>query len=212
MNKWDVYEIEVERNKYDTRSESWKLSSYARKENWVGLDKDVKPLYKADPKDTINLITQFKCVSIKQLNNLKKSIGLIQLLEHRIYWKPNNRFLETKEYGLFGDVEIADFTKYTKETKNKEARIFFRDKDGEHDIQYNEWQVYEYQRKFKASDEAFRFIKSSNLLLVGNMHNYRNTWIGLGMFKSYSYNLFEVGSDVNNTFTNEIIDYQQTLF
>jgi len=79
MNKWDVYEISVERNKYDTRSESWKLSTYARKENWVGLEKDVTPLYKADPKDMVNIISRYRINSIKELNEQKKSIGLIQL-------------------------------------------------------------------------------------------------------------------------------------
>lgn len=190
MNKWDCYEIEVEKNKYDTRIESWKLSSYARKENWMGLGDDVKLLGKMNPSKMIDIIALQKTDSIKALNQNKKSIGLIELCDYRLYWDVNKRFINTSQYGMFEDVEIADFAKYTKDTKQKESRIYFRDKSGEHDLQYNEWQVYEFQRKFNASDDAFRFMKNKNLLFVGNMHNYRNNWIGLGMFEYKNLLLF----------------------
>lgn len=190
MNKCDIYEIHVEKNKYDTREESWKLSSYSRKENWMGLSDDVKFLGIYDPKNVGSLIAKYSSPSIKELNIDKKSIGLIQLKEYRLYWTTNNRYIDSNQYGLFEDVEIADFTKYTKETKDKEARIYFRDSKNEHDLQYNEWQVYEYQRKFNASMEAFRFMKNKNLLMIGNMHNHRNNWIGLGIFEYSSISLF----------------------
>ena len=190
MNKWDCYEIEIEKNKYDTRNESWKLSTYARKENWMGLGSDVKFLGKMNPDKMIDLIALQKTDSIKALNQNKKSIGLIELKEYKLYWDKNKRFINTSQYGMFEDVEIADFAKYTKETKHKESRIYFRDKSGEHDLQYNEWQVYEFQRKFAASDDAFRFMKNKNLLFVGNMHNYRNNWIGLGLFEYKNLLLF----------------------
>ena len=182
MNKWEKYEITVEKNKYDTRSESWKLSSYARKENWIGLDNDVAFKGKINPLHFTETLFNFTTKSIKALNERKRSIGLVNLLDYKLYWDINDRFINTNQIGMFDDVELADFTKYTKETKRKEARIYFRDAAGEHDIQYNEWQVYEFQRKFNATPDAFRFMKNKNILLVGNMHNYRNIWIGLGMF------------------------------
>lgn len=190
MNKWDIYDIKIERNKYDSRPESWKLSSYARKENWIGLSKDISYLGKANPNKVINLISKYRISSIKELNINKSSIGLIELSEYRLYWKANNRYIDSNQYGLFEDVEIADFTKYTKDSKIKEARIYFKDKQGEHDLQYNEWQIYEYQRKYKADEDAFRFMKNKNLLFVGNMHNHRNIWIGLGIFEFTSLTLF----------------------
>jgi hypothetical protein len=190
MNKWDIYEIHVERNKYDTRSESWKLSSYARKEGWAGLNSDVKYLGVFHPDKIGSIIAKYSTPSIKELNTEKKSIGLIQLKEYRLYWTTNSRYIDSKQYGLFEDVEIADFTKYTKESKDKESRIYFKDNKDEHDLQYNEWQIYEYQRKFNASIEAFRFMKNKNLLMIGNMHNHRNIWIGLGLFEYNSISLF----------------------
>ena len=190
MHKWDIYEITIERNKYDSRDESWKLSSYARKEGWAGLNNDVKLLGTFHPDKIGGIISKYASPSIKELNTDKKSIGLIDIREYRLYWDTNKRYIDSTQYGLFEDVELADFTKYTKSTKDKEARIYFRDAKGEHDLQYNEWQIYEYQRKFSASLEAFRFMKNKNLLMVGNMHNHRNIWIGLGMFEYNSLSLF----------------------
>lgn len=184
MNKWDIYEINVERNPQDKRNESWKLSSYAKRENWVGLDESVKFMGKCNPQSIFEYLKLFPIRSIKELNDNKESVGFVGLKEYNVFWDINDRFIDTTQVGMFEDVEIADFTKYTKETKRKEARISFRDKHGEHNIQYNEWGVYEYQRKFNANNGAFRFLNNMDLLLVGNMHNHRNVWIGLSMFKS----------------------------
>jgi hypothetical protein len=192
MNKWDLCEFEVERNKYDSRVESWKLSSYSRKENWTNLSDDVKIISKVKPEYVINQISQYIYPSVKFLNSQKKSVGLIYTKDYNIYWDSNSRYINDKQLGLFEDVEVADFTKYTKETKNKEARITFKDNEGEHDIQFNEWQVYEYQRKFNASDDAFRFMVGKNLLLVGNMHNYRNIWIVLSVFNINTPQIFNI--------------------
>ncbi|MEI7513710.1 MAG: hypothetical protein WCJ74_03770 [bacterium] len=151
---------------------------------------DVKLLGTFHPDKIGSIISKFASPSIKELNTDKKSIGLIDIKEYRLYWDTNKRYIDSTQYGLFEDVELADFTKYTKSTKDKEARIYFRDTKGEHDLQYNEWQIYEYQRKFSASLEAFRFMKNKNLLMIGNMHNHRNIWIGLGMFEYNSLSLF----------------------
>lgn len=187
MNKWDIYEINVEKNKYDSRNESWKLSTYARKENWMGLGEDVRYLGTCNPQKIVDMIASQKVPSLKHLNRNKMSIGLVDLKEYRMYWEENKRYINTTQYGMFEDVSLADFTKYTKHTKEKESRIYFRDADGEHDLQYNEWQIYEFQRKFNATTEAFRHMKNKNMLLVGNMHNYRNVWIGLSLFQHQNY-------------------------
>jgi hypothetical protein len=81
-------------------------------------------------------------------------------------------------------VEVADFCKYTKDTKERESRIAFVDGDGKHDLQLNDWQYYEYQRKFGAKPDAFRYVndQKGKLILMGNMFQYRSRWIALGVF------------------------------
>ena len=185
MKRWGKYEIEVEKNKRDSRAESWKLASYTRHENFIGFEKDI--IYKGqDDKEALVLRMQYEASpSISRLNEQRKSIGFVLTNGIKPYWKTNERFINTKQIGLFEDVEIADFCKYTKETKQNESRIAFMDGDGLHDLQLNDWQYYEYQRKFGAKPDAFRFIEASkqNLVVLGNMFSYRNTWLALGVHR-----------------------------
>lgn len=185
MKKWGRYIIEVERNKRDSRSESWKLSSYTRFEKFVGFEHDLIYKGQCDKLAMTNILSSLVSPSISRLNEDRKSIGVISSDQINPYWSANGRYVNTNQIGMFEDVEIADFTKFTKETKCKESRIKFIDGDGVHDLQLNEWQFYEYQRKFKADKGAFRFITQydNSLLLLGNMLQYRNSWMVLSVFK-----------------------------
>lgn len=186
MKKWETYSIEVEKNKRDTREESWKLKSYSRDNGFIGLE-DVFYLSKTDRNQCINYLLKLHQVktSIQSCNKEKKSIAIIPVLSYNLYWNSNNRFINTNQLGLFEDVEIADFTKFTKETKESEARIIFDDEVSTHDIQYNDWGVTEWYRKFKSKfpiNDAFRNLKNKKYCLVGNMHSYRTTWIALDLY------------------------------
>lgn len=186
MKKWGRYVIEVEKNKRDSREESWKLSSYTRFEKFVGFENDLLYLGQCNKNALHKILSSIVSPSISNLNENRQSIGVISSIVVNPYWDTNKRFINTRQIGMFEDVEIADFTKYTKETKLKEARIKFKDGDGSHDLQLNEWQYYEYQRKFKADKGAFRYIVKYDykLLLLGNMLQYRNNWMVLSVFEN----------------------------
>lgn len=188
MKRWSTYEIEVEKNKRDSRAESWKLSSYTRFENFIGFEKDIVYLGDANKDDIINKAMQCCSPSISKLNEQRKSIGFIATKSINAHWQANERFINTKQMGLFEDVEIADFTKYTKETKEKQSRIYFSDGDGSHNLQLNDWQYYEYQRKFGAKPDAFRYINNDKvkLIMIGNLYQYRSKWLALGVFNTKS--------------------------
>ena len=185
MTRWGTYEIEVEKNKRDSRAESWKLASYTRYENFVGFEKDVVFVGMANKAEIIAKMTANIAPSISRLNDERKSIGFIHPDALNAHWEENSRFVNTRQIGLFEDVELADFCKYTKESKERESRIVFTDGDGKHDLQLNDWQYYEYQRKFGAKADAFRYVnnRKAKLLMLGNMFQYRNKWIALGVFE-----------------------------
>jgi hypothetical protein len=184
MKKWHIYELSVERNKRDSRKESWKLSSYARKDNWSGITDDVRFIRLANKSKALRYLSRWISPSISNLNEARKSIGVIKAKQLHAYWDINNKFVNDRQVGMFEDVELSSFASYTKATKEKESRIKFLDEDGMHDLQLNEWGLYEYQRKFGAKTEAFRYVNSpkSTHVLVGNMHNHRSTWIALNTF------------------------------
>lgn len=190
MKKWRTYRIEVERNKRDTREESWKLSGNSKYENWTDFGKDVLDIGKMERSIGINAILKTNQIlpSIEFCNNKKVSIGVVPILNYNVYWDLNKRFVSTNQLGLFEDVEdieLADWATFTKVTKEFEARIEFYGNDGKHDLQYNDWGVYEWYRNFKGKypiNDAFRFLKNKKYALVGNMHHHRNNWIVLDLY------------------------------
>lgn len=187
MEKWGIYELDVEKNKRDSREESWKISSYSRKEEWNGYEADIKRIGTANKQYVVSCLAYYVDHSISELNRKRKSIGVLDVgSEYNLKWDTNARFVTSNQIGLFQDVEIdlAPHAKFTKATKEKECRLVFNDADGKHNIQYNEWGIYEFQRKFGAKKDAFRYLngKENQYLLIGNMHNYRNTWIALSIF------------------------------
>ena len=184
MNKWEIWDIPIEKNKRDSRRESWKLSSYSRKENFIGLDNDAHCIGFDSNSSSLKRLPSFIYPSISKMNELRISIGLIKADDFNPYWKTNGRYKDTNQYGMFEDVEMADFANFTKDSREKEARVKFTDLDGQHDLQLNTWGVYEHARKFKSDESAFRFINNlkDRYIMLGNMHSHRNVWLALEVF------------------------------
>lgn len=173
MRSGYVYEIEVEKRKIDSRKSSYELVGIKNNRlffNEVGVFK---------MSDIGKYLLRYRHCSIDDLNKNRESIGIIPIERYRIYWDVQDRYINTSQIGLFEDVQVADFVKFTKEARQKEARILFYDADGKHDLQYNDWSVTEYARKFQFDNNAFRFIENKNHILVGNMLQYQSSWMAL---------------------------------
>lgn len=184
FKRWHKYIIEVEKNNRDTRKESWKLSSMTRIDNFIGIEKDIILVGKVNKENIISMFHHIESPSISRLNEDRKSIGVIKTNQLKPYWDVNKNFVNTAQYNLFEDVSCIETSVFTKDQYLKESRISFYDLDGSHDLQLNDWQYYEYQRKFGAKKDAFRYINSDkeNYVLIGNMYQYRNIWLGLGVY------------------------------
>lgn len=185
MSKYGIYQLEVQKNKRDTRDGSWQITSYSRKEEWTNFGNDVKYLGQSNENYVGEYLMNHVYNSVSELNKLRKSIGVINVIGFKAWWDTNKTFISSQQIGLFEDVELGWHTSYTKDTKEKDLRIKYVDADGEHNTQFNEWHYYEGQRQFGAKPELLEPLnnKKRNLLLIGNMLQFQNTWIGLGKFK-----------------------------
>jgi hypothetical protein len=183
FKRWYKYIIDVERNNRDTRKESWKLSSMTRTDNFIGLEKEIICIGKVNKDFIISMFQEIVSPSISKLNEERKSIGVIKTNQLKPYWDVNKNFVNTSQFNMFEDVQCIETSLYTKDQYLKESRISFNDLDGIHNLQLNDWQYYEFQRKFGAKKEAFRYISKDkdNYILIGNMYQHRNIWIGLGV-------------------------------
>ncbi len=78
LKKWGKYTLKVEKNKLDSRPESWKLSSMSRKDNWAGLESDVSFNGVANKYYVQKFLAERISPSISSLNDKRASIGMHQ--------------------------------------------------------------------------------------------------------------------------------------
>lgn len=154
-----------------------------RTDNFIGLEKEIICIGKVNKDYIISMFQKIVSPSISKLNEERKSIGVIKTNQLKPYWDVNKNFVNTSQFNMFEDVQCIETSLYTKDQYLKESRISFNDLDGVHNLQLNDWQYYEFQRKFGANKDAFRHISKDkdNYILIGNMYQHRNIWIGLGV-------------------------------
>lgn len=199
LSKWDIVTLYVERNKRDSRNESWKISSGSRHENFIGFENDIQYNGKANHvqrKNIIAFLNQNASPSLSELNKNRKSIGIIKADSVHASWAENSRYKNENQITLFEDVESKNYyDRYTKDSKEKISRIAFKDGDGLHDLQLNEWHYFEGGRKLGFTKDIFKNLhtNTSKILLLGNMLQYQTSWMVLSVFgspKVINHNLF----------------------
>jgi hypothetical protein len=172
-----AYTCEVKKRKVDTRVESYELIGDMHLINGYN-------------KESLNkVLLNYMTPSVDFLNKKNKSIGVLKITDYKIQWQPEKRFLDNDQIGMFEDVELDDFMNFTKDGHSKSAVITFKDADGLHRLQYNDWGIYEYGRKFAHDKDAFRFIQSATHLIVGNMLSHRTTWMALKLIHINTFQL-----------------------
>lgn len=192
MRSRGTYRIEIERNKEDSRKESWKMSMAAR-DRYFNFQAE-KHLVGFANKGIYENLLNYIYPSIESLNRQKKSLGVIRVNAVNLSWEKNNRLVNVSAGGLFSNesIDLAEWSKYTKETLDYQARIVFKDADGTHNIQYNDWGSFMWQRnvlngtKDGNINDCFRFNRKPGdyLILVGNMFQYRNRWMAFTVIKT----------------------------
>lgn len=166
--KWSICELELEKPKSDNRVESWKVVNYSIKG-------------KAKKDDEFAILEKLRRPSIKQLNELKLSLGVIAPIEIHCYLKPYNHDDEehkelTKQLSLFS----SQFNLYTP-PYIPYIRVVNEDKSV-NNLQIREWGVYEFFRKGYDPNNLFSALRLDKndykqLLIVGNMKQFRNNWL-----------------------------------
>jgi hypothetical protein len=193
MKQWDIIKIEVERNKQDTRAESWKIAG--SRTDWDDLDKKVTIVGRIeDRSERRNLIGNLLDSGIQTLNNQKRSLGIIKPEIIKTYFSNNSKFGEWKQLGLPGLTDLDDYL--TKRDYEQEPRVKYRcpdaDPPSEHDQQILEWGFYEWFRKEPEKREQVwenAGIGKANTdiyFLVGNQFKYRNSFMVISILRFHS--------------------------
>lgn len=170
--------LELERNPNDSRIESWKL--HDRRIMSVGPQ--------VPTPSVLRFLRGWLSGSIKELNERRVSLGVIEVSgecqgvfkrrEEVVSPDQGTLFDMADSHGSFGaKLDIAPYLSFSDPEE-------FR-----HTLQVREWGVYEWVRKNRPEassvwDNLSLRDGRPTILVVGNMNNYRNTWLVIKVFKA----------------------------
>jgi len=121
--------------------------------------------------------------AISELNDRRESIGFVLVDSYKIEGRPNSDYINTTQFGMFDDVELAGYTKFTKDLRETVYRVKFNDADGAHDLAFNRRDIYETARKNNAKEAIKRFQRPGpHILMLGNYLQYQTSWSVLGIW------------------------------
>ncbi len=100
LKRWNIVKVPVERDPRDTRRESWKIQGSKRE--WDRLDEKIEPVGRLRKKDLLNLIANLTDGCVKDVNNVKRSLGIIKPEIRECYFCPEEDYDPYIQRTLFG--------------------------------------------------------------------------------------------------------------
>lgn len=170
--------LEVQRNRQDSRVESWKLSG--RGEAIVS----VSPRPVLDHECLASALGPFRVRSIVELNDRRLSLGVLHLLNPRGFYRQRSGISHPDQGMLF---EIADEC-FGAGAIDVCPYIEFWDDDAKrHELQIREWGCYEWIRKERARASQLwdnLHLREGKMIwaVVGNQANRRTSWLIIKTF------------------------------
>ncbi len=142
IHRWDIIQIEVERNEQDTRLESWKI--VGSKEEWDELYRHVKKVGRVDsPYERRQIVVNNLSPCVSVLNTAHQSLGFVHAAKIRnAYFGPNPQYGKPIQMALFST--HAKGWASVKRDFEQEPRLKYscpdcRMKQGYHDQVVLEW-------------------------------------------------------------------------
>ncbi|MCX6815868.1 MAG: hypothetical protein NT120_03380 [Candidatus Aenigmarchaeota archaeon] len=180
LKTWNIVRVKVERNRADTRKESWKI--VGSKEDWKHLDKNIKILGVLKREERINLLRNLSKDSTETLRNQGRSLGLV---------KPEILSWNLEDTGLTPPVQttLTGLKLKTKKHFRNKPYIEYRclpacESKSPHCQQLIEWGAYMWLNKQKTREDQEKVFDNLKLndknwekyFLVGNLAYKRKTF------------------------------------
>lgn len=189
LRKWEVFEVEVEKNPSDGRENTWKIKN--SKEDWKKLDKWIKVNGEIAINERKKLIQSFKVSTLGELIDNKKSFGIVKpkIIDFHLVQRREATVKQTTLVGSSQEDLDEGFCIINQHDYKYKPYIKFECignctcKNKIHDDQITEWGCYEFMRKNPGKEEELK----NNLrlfdndweiyLLMGNIHKAPQTYI-----------------------------------
>lgn len=176
--RWSVNEIRLERNRSDSRPESWKRYNPSR-----GAEDDANPdvvtLQREYPRASrAALLAPYAVGSVKEANARRLSLAVLHPDDYDLGFDHNPDSPDSPQLALF------DSGKPTPQGAKRFAyipRLHFRDEDGEHRLMLRDWGCFEWMRKEgdgrRHELTTGLHLTPSSSLLIGNFNRHRTSWL-----------------------------------
>ena len=190
-HRWNVVSLPLERNKKDSRDESWKIQG--SKTEWDTLSSKIKLKRKLSREEWVGLIEYLKehhsygC--IEDINDKKLSLGIIvpKIIDKKLEERKNietgfqttlindNLFMTVNNYGVRPVISYSCPKCRTKKRQHNQGVL--------------EWGVYEFLRNNQThKDLVWQNLRLDDsgydkIFLVGNMNLYRSRFLIISIFR-----------------------------
>ena len=186
LNRWNIVKVPVERDPRDTRSESWKIQG--SKGEWDRLGEKVQVVGRLKPKERFNLIANLTDDCVKDINEAKRSLGIVKPTIEKCYFCPEKEFDPTLQATLFGTPLPSTKKQYREFPKIHYICLGCKAKKY-HDQTVLEWGFYEWMRKHPERPEqvwenAQLFSpKHEFFFFVGNMRDRQTAFLIISILR-----------------------------
>lgn len=182
--RWSRNRVVLERNPEDPRSESFRLAAPRNKNMHRFINStafqhlgDVERHSRKAMLDDGDRRFHYYVDSVGEANERRMSLAIVRPKQQNLVWtRPGDK----KELHL-AQMELDMWQSFAAEERTalaaKVPRIRFTDGSGDHLLQFRDWGVFEFIRKY-GNDACDRMpFNSSNALLVGNILRHQTSWL-----------------------------------
>jgi len=188
INRWAIISVEVEKDKRDTRKESWKITG--SKENWDYLQHCINKVGNWPKKQRLPLIYSLATDCISTINQNRNSLGIIKPNIIRTYFRNNPKFGQAYQ-PLFPSLQENTMVK---RDFLYEPRIEYRcssncQTKGPHDQQVLEWGFFKWFEKHPNRHEQvwenamLDRQDYTTYFFVGNQARYRTSYLIISILR-----------------------------
>lgn len=180
LKTWNIVNIEVERNREDSRKESWKIAG--SKKDWDYLDSKIKVIGTLGRDDRIDFLRKLPTDRTENLLSEKRSLGLV---------KPEITGFGLKETGIIPSIQTTLTGIKLKSKKDFPYKPYIQYRclpecscKNPHDQQLLEWGVYMWLNEHKSKEDINKVFDNLHIaddlyekyFLVGNLNFKRKTF------------------------------------
>lgn len=177
--RWSVNEIPLERNKKDSRRESFQIAGNRSPETHQDINNVIRLRQKEYPKAArAALLAPYTVGSIREANARRLSLAVLHPEHMDMGFDHNPDSPDSPQLALFdsGKPEPQGAKRFA-----YIPRLRFRDEDGEHRLMLRDWGCFEFMRKQgdarRTELPAALHLTPASSLLVGNFNRHRTSWL-----------------------------------